>query len=774
MLAPALCGCLTGTPTGSASPSPAGSSTTSLLSTAPDLDAIDLRARYPQNDKLLDTTTTVGSPAAQVYYGDNSSPIASAPPTQQSVDSDPGTTGALAMEGNAVLDPRGYELNFENTPIETVAKTVLGDILHVGYTIDPRVQGNVTLSSGRPVPRRDVLYVLETALRVSGVALVREGTTYRLVPAVDATGTGTMDRADTLEAGYGITVVPLQFVSAGTLLKILDNFAAKPGMIRADPSRNLIVIQGNAADRQATLDSVHGLDADWLRGQSVGIFPVSNSMPEPVISELEKIVDAGDGGLSQSLVKLQPIARENAILAVTKRPELLKQIAMWVARLDKAGAAGTGVRVYRMRYGDAREVAGLLNNLFNGATDTGLDAPTNELAPGSGVMSSTSGSQAAGASGLAANPASGTSGAQASPAPSGPGGLATQLAANPGFTGISPNGANRGGSLGGGNGQPILTNVRISPDVTNNSLLIYSNQENYRIIQRTLEQLDRPQLQVAIDATIAEVTLNDQLNYGVQFFLQSRNLSINNIPLNNNNTSTTSTTSGTGGALTNTLSQVLPGFNFLAGSQANPQLILDALNSVTSVKVLSTPSIVVVDNQPASLVVGDQIPITTQSAVSVLTPGAPIVNNIAYENTGVILHIVPRINVNGNVMLKVEQEISSVENNANATTLTPTVSQRLVKSSIVVASGQTVLLAGLISDTQNKSQNGIPGLDQIPGLGILFSQTTKSTQRDELIIFIRPQIIRNGSDAHRIVEELRAKMIGLPPPNGLSSCCIAK
>jgi general secretion pathway protein D len=326
----------------------------------------------------------------------------------------------------------------------------------------------------------------------------------------------------------------------------------------------------------------------------------------------------------------------------------------------------------------------------------------------------------------------------------------------------------------GGNGQPILTNVRISPDVTNNSLLIYSNQENYRIIQRTLEQLDRPQLQVAIDATIAEVSLNDQLNYGVQFFLQSRNLSINNIPTanNNNNNNNNNNTAGAGGTLTNTLSQMLPGFNFLAGSQANPQLILDALNTVTSVKVLSTPSIVVVDNQPASLVVGDQIPITTQSAVSVLTPGAPIVNNIAYENTGVILHIIPRINANGNVMLKIEQEISNVANNANATTLTPTVSQRRVKSSIVVASGQTVLLAGLISDTQNKSRNGIPGLDQIPGLGILFSQTTKSAQRDELIIFIHPQIIRNGGDAHRIVEELRAKMIGLPPPNGVSGCCI--
>ena len=207
------------------------------------------------------------------------------------------------------------------------------------------------------------------------------------------------------------------------------------------------------------------------------------------------------------------------------------------------------------------------------------------------------------------------------------------------------------------------------------------------------------------------------------------------------------------------INRVLPGFNFLVGTEAQPQVIINALHAVTDVKILSNPSLVVIDNQAATLQVGDQIPITTQSAQSVIAPGAPVVSNVDYRNTGIILRVAPRINANGNVLLNIEQEISAVADNANANTLTPTVSQRRVASSIAVANGQTVLLAGLISDTQNRSRSGIPGLDKIPGVGELFSQNNGTIRRTELIIFIRPQIIRNGVDAYRVAAQLRDKIV---------------
>jgi general secretion pathway protein D len=739
---------------------------------------IDLSARFPKRVGSTDNSPT-GGPQSQAYYGDGTLATAGVSPRAASqLGDDALTTGALHPGTDATPGTQGFELNFENTPVQTVAKTVLGDILGVGYTIDPRVQATVSLSSGRPVPKKDILYVLESALRVSNVALVRDGRAFRLIPASEASGSGSIEGASEVEAGYGITVVPLQFVSAQTLTRLIDSFATKPGTVRADPARNLVVIQGSAADRRAVIDTVMSFDADWMRGQSVGIYPVSNSTPEPVITELEKIIDAGEGGLSQNLVKLQPIGRQNSILVVTRKPELLKTVSAWITRLDRSGSAGTGVKVYRMRYGDARQVAELLNGIFTGNTSGAIDSPSNQLVPGGGAVASSSGRLGTGASTqTGSTPQPGSSMGSQQPLGGGPGsfdarfadasgGRLAQNTAAPAAV-YSPGGNNAGGAA------PILPNVRIAADTVNNAVLVYANQENYRIIERTLQQIDRPQLQVAIDATIAEVTLNDTLNYGVQFFLKSSNVGL---PANSGSIVNT-TNDAASSAASALISRVLPGFNFLAGTEAQPQVILSALHAVTDVKVLSTPSLVVVDNQFATLQVGDQIPVSTGTA-TVLSTNNTVVNTVDYRNTGVILRVAPRVNANGNVLLDIEQEISSVADNANAATLTPTVSQRKVKSSIAVASGQTVLLAGLISQTQNHGRTGIPGLDQIPGLGALFSNTIGSAQRTELIIFIRPQIIRNGVDAGRIAEELRSKMKGkfssdaqTTPSGGAGACC---
>jgi len=310
--------------------------------------------------------------------------------------------------------------------------------------------------------------------------------------------------------------------------------------------------------------------------------------------------------------------------------------------------------------------------------------------------------------------------------------------------------------------------VRITPDAVNNSLLIYADQGNYKIIEATLQQIDKPALQVAIEATIAEVTLTNELSYGVQFFLKSKGFGLppdRGSLLNTQSTqppsTTTTTDAATGIATTVTsglINRVLPGFNLLLGSELSPSAILDALHTVTSVKVLSNPSLVVINNQVATLQVGDVVPVSTGSA-TVLTTSNTVVNTIDYRNTGIILHVSPRINVNGNVRLEVEQEISNVSPQT-ATSLTPTVSERRVKSSISVASGQTVLLAGLISEQQQGNRNGIPLLDEIPHLGDAFSHQDKTGTRTELIIFIRPQIIRDGQDAHNVAEELRSKLRG--------------
>jgi general secretion pathway protein D len=679
----------------------------------------------------------------------------------------------------------GFDLNFENTPVATVAKVVLGDILGTGYTIDPRVQGTVSLVSVRPVAKSDIVFVLEDALRLSGVVLIRDTAGYRLTPLGDAVGAGRVDAsASNAEPGYGISVVPLQYVSAQTLLKLMDSFATKAGTVRADATRNLLLIQGTGAERRTAVDTAMSFDVDWMRGQSVGIFPLVNSSPEPLIAELEKIVDSGENGLSQNVIKFQPVARLNAIMVVSKKPALLHTAATWIKRLDYADTARTSVHVYRVKYGDARQIARVLTDMFIGGSSSQLDSADNQIAPGSGTSttsssdrlsangnsslnnssmsnsSSSSGFGSSSSSGFGARPASGTGATS---------GFGTSTGA-PGSAN-TPATASLDNRSSGSGGPPVLEGVRITADTVNNNLLIYADQENYRIIESTLHQLDQPQLQVAIDATIAEVTLNDELSYGVQFYLTSHNLGLRpdqGSVLNTQSTSAPTTTATTAasstaaaaGTVANAfINRAFPGFNFLIGSEAQPSAILDALHTVTSVKVLSNPSLVVVNNQVAALQVGDAVPVSTGSA-TVLTGNNTVVSTTDYRNTGIILQVSPRINANGNVRLDVEQEISNVAATTPAGSLTPTISERKVKSSISVANGQTVLLAGLISAQQNGNRNGIPLLEQIPGLGNAFSHQDNTGTRTELIIFIRPQIIRDGTDAHYVAEELRSKLRG--------------
>jgi general secretion pathway protein D len=738
------------------------------VSRAPDpFDAIrnlDLQPRFPEPSGT--TGAPPPTPRGESYFG-----------REETID--PAAAAQQASDGQG----DGYALNFENAPVTTVAKVILGNILRANYTIDPRVQGTVTISSGRPVAKGDLVFVLENALRMSNVVLVLDKGGYRLIPAGEATGSGRVTAAAGADQpGYGLTVVPLRYASAPTILKLLDSFALKPGAARVDPARNLILVQGSGPERRGAVETILSFDVDWMRGQSVGIYPVQSATPEAIISELEKILANGEGGLNQSMVKLQPIARLNAVLVVTQQPNLLRVASTWIARLDKSNTAGAGVRVYRLRYGDAKQIAQLLNDIFGAQSGNGLESAVSQIAPGAGVTTASNGLsngdrststldmgaglRAAGATLGAATGPGGTS--QAGGAPSFD---ARFGATNAGTSGLASPGA-AGARVGNGQGGSFeLPGVRITADTVNNSVVVYANQDRYRLIEQAIQQLDRPQLQVAIHATIAEITLNNDLRYGVQYFIQSSDVGMaankGSLALANSLAVTNPASTAVNGAASAAstvasaaLNRVLPGFNLLLGPEATPRVILDALRNVTDVKVLSTPSVVVLDNQLATLVVGDQVPVSTQSATILTNPNTPLINTIDYRNTGVILRVAPRINVNGNVLLNIEQEISNIADNINATTLTPTISQRKVKSSVAVTSGQSVLLGGLISEIQDRSRQGIPLVEEIPILGEAFARNTRTTRRTELVIFIQPQIIRDSVDAYKVAEELRTKLKG--------------
>ncbi|HXW30269.1 MAG TPA: type II secretion system secretin GspD [Xanthobacteraceae bacterium] len=667
--------------------------------------------------------------------------------------------------GTLVTGAEGVDINFENADIATVARTLLSDTLGLSFVVDPRVQGSITLASNGPIARKDVLPVFESVLRMSNAALVRDGNLIKILPVPEATGTGPVTLGGG-EPGFGVSIVPLRYTSAPTIAKAVENFVTRPGAVRVDQARNLLLIQGTTSERRDALVVIATFDVEWLHNQSVGIYPLKSTTPETMIRELEKVFDAGDGGQGQGVVRFQPVARMNAVMVVTRNEKMLERATQWVGRLDHSDTSGTTVRIYQLSFGNATKIAKILNDIFVGKSGTGAEtAPANQLAPGTNAT----------ASRLDALSVGGGGGAAGSPSSASTGGSTTgQMGGSDSNSRASIQTAfgsfadrwNQDESGGGGPSgavpRGVFQNVRITANTSDNSIVIYSNQEDYRVIEHALQQLDRPQLQVAIDAMVAEVTLNDQLQYGVQYFLTS-----SAVGLGSNQGSAGLFNAATSAAQTALLARVLPGFNLLLGSEANPRLIISALDSVSKTKVLSAPSLVVTDNQPAILEVGQDVPISTGSA-TVLTTSNTVVNTIDMRSTGIILKVLPHVHPNGSIELELEQEVSAVVPTATQT-LTPTITERRVHSTVRMTSGQTVLLGGLISEQDQATTAGMPVIDQIKYLGDLLSNKTDIRNRTEIIIFIKAQLIRNGFDAQKVSEEFRERLQSMQTPRAVVS-----
>jgi general secretion pathway protein D len=640
----------------------------------------------------------------------------------------------------------GYQLNFDSASLAEVVKVILGDTLRLPYHYDPRVQGQVTLSTGKAVSREELLAVLESALKMNNGALIGSDGGYRITPAGEAVGgevaSVSLNREEALLPGFGVSVLPLHNVAAEAMLRLLENFITKGGSLRAETTGNLLLVRGTAGERRSLMEVAASFDVDWLKGQSAGIFPLTHTTPDEIINELTQTMQSEQGDLVAKMIRFQPIHRLNAVLVLSRQSSHLKKAAEWIRRLDRSNAAGQSLYVYRVENGKAQDLAALLNDTL-GSGGIARRAPRTEVAPGREVAS------------LSAR------GAQSNPLTTGalPGQQSGQQIGKvqPVMAAPTPQPQRRPDpppSPGAGPAQPgaqaaAPPDIRIIADDVNNLLLIKSSPSDYQRILGVLRRVDRAPLQVMINATIAEVTLNDTLRYGVQVFLKGKKFAGGHV-----------------NAQEIPLAPSFPGLNFIVGSFAEPHVVLDALASVTEVKVVSSPSVVVLDNQPALLKVGDEVPVSTQQTVAVESPNAPIISSIRFRDTGVILKVIPRVNSSGLVTMDIEQEISAVVPQPGGPSLTPTISQRRIASTISVYSGQMVALGGLISEQQNRDKSGLPVINRIPILGDLIGTNERGTKRTELIVFIRPQVIRDPRDARAVTEELRSRLhhMSLPPP----------
>ncbi len=647
---------------------------------------------------------------------------------------------------------QGITFNFVNASVTAVAQTIFGQLLKVNYTVDGGVQGTITLQTTRPLSIDEVLPALETSLQMANLALTHEADGYHIVPLANApqAAAGNLSVAGGPQTpGYGYEIIPLQYANAASIEKLIQPLAQSNVQIQADTTHNLLIVAGTSQDRAAIAANVAVFDVDWLAGMSYALVPMQNASAAEVTKEVEQII-GGDNSPLNGVVRLVTISQLNAVLIITQQPRYLAQVQGWVERLDQqAPSDQRQVFIYHVQNGKASDIAKTLDNLLgendsNQGNDLGTDNSADDNSNG------------ADNSGADDNPLSSSGNSASAPIPgigsTGGNFSGGQNNAFPGQQQTSSIGGALGGSSDEAGAAALLGGTtdteappRITADDNNNVLLIYATPDQYRSMEAALQQLDVEPMQVMLEAAVAEVTLNSQLQYGVQYYFQQGNFtSLNTL------------------AKTASVAPIVPGFAAILSPGDNIQIILNALESITHVNVISAPKLLVLNNQPAALDVGDEVPITTQTAQSTTSADAPLVSTIQYQPTGVILHVTPRINDGGLVTLDVSQEVSEVSTTTSSTLNSPTISERKISTIVAVPDGQTVALGGLIQSDEEKANSGVPGLDRIPVLGVLFSNRDTTLTRTELLVLITPHVVQTPGSLQAVTDTLRSELSDVP------------
>lgn len=671
----------------------------------------------------------------------------------------PASRKPLTLQGEDVT------LNFEQAPLTDVVHAILGDLLKLGYSIDQPLKGEITLRTQSPIPRDQILPILESLLQANGAALVRDDKGFYHIGPIEALRGTAPVRSNILAPGYSTVIVPLKYIGAAEMAEILKPLAPPEALVRVDTVRNLLVLSGTANQVEGWTDIITSFDVDLFKGMSVGIFPLEHASVKEAEAALKLLLGSGAGAQPASptggqaasatavspltgMIRVLPIERLNSLLVVTPRAHYLDQVQDWIGRLDRPPENDFEPQlfVYPVQNGTARHLAQLLNGLFSGMLGNAQDQSAlrqpqdSGLAPGLAASNLTSGAS----SGTESLPSLGALGG-------GPGGT---LGNGASATSTGAFGAMERGLTGSTRTAASQTvaqialapQVRVVADEENNALIIHAPRKDYRKIESALKQLDVAPTQVLIEASILEVTLTDDLKYGLEWYLDnalgsgwrgSSQLNLN--------------ASGGIGAMQ-------PGFAFTLTNPAGAvRAVLNSLAEKSLVKVISSPSVMVLDNQTASIHVGDQQPIRSAET---LTTGGNLTTSIQYKDTGVMLAVTPSVNASGIVSMNIRQSVTDV-GQVDSATGQRSFLQREVGTRVAVRSGETIVIGGLIRDNRTQGKTGIPWLMDLPAVGNLFSTTTDNGQRTELLVMITPRVLTSDQELRDISREMRQRLHGL-------------
>ncbi|KFN47229.1 type II secretion system secretin GspD [Arenimonas metalli] len=703
---------------------------------------------------FLTGCATAGGPVIQR----GADPLANAPAQAEAAPDAAAAAGAQATSGAIITPGTGQVINqrvasspppaiestgeatfnFEGESVHAVVKAILGDLLQQNYVIAPGVQGQVTLATPRPVNAAQALGLLEMVLGWNNARLIWTDGRYNVVPADQALAGNLSPRTGGVAnaRGYEVRAVPLQYISAAEMKKVLEPYARPNAVVNVDAARNMIVVAGTRGELQNYLRTIEIFDVDWLAGMSVGVFPLQSSEATKMVDELNAVFGEGGSTPVSGMFRFMPLEGQNAVMVITPQARYLREAQSWIERLDAGGGEGARLYTYEVLYMKAEDLADQLSQVFGGQGGSGAGADRGgppSVMPGLEPVRIRSIDTPAVD---AADPKARAEGERAASA----GG-----------------GAGASGASGGADGIALGSDadVSISAVEESNALLVRATPGQWESIRRAIERLDTMPLQVHIEAQVVEVQLTGELSYGVNWFFENA-VEDADLP--------SAAGRSIWGDIAGSVGADGVGWTFLG---RNAAAVITALDSVSNVRLLSTPSVVVRNNAEAKLDVGTKIPVNSTSFNPIT--GDPGVGNgtftqVQYLDTGVILTVTPRISRDGTVFMEIEQEVSSP---GAARPDDPTGNVPINKRSLIteaaIKSGETVMLAGLITEGTTDGSSGVPGLSRLPVIGGLFGTKTRDSNRSEVIILVTPRVIRDPAEARKLTDEYGERFRALEP-----------
>ena len=714
------------------------------------LVATPIQAQEPSEQELFEG----GEPAVEEEFeeeGEEGELVEEGESQEEEVVEQVATPPVQASPPQRLISSDGLIFRFNDVPITTLIDTVMKE-LGYSYIIDPRVQGTASIHTMGEIPRENAFEILEQLLQMNGQGIVRQEGMYVIVPLqltpkiphelivnpeasqvqegaappaaaqlqpapqpVPPTPAAQEPVVSTIgppqEPGPGeiqnegvlTYVITLHHIPSSEMVTLITPFVSNGANMINYASANILILTDYRKNVEQVLKLIRLLDTEYFDMTTVDLVPIRYNQAADIAEDLAHIFAPG----APAGVHLVTIERLNSILVVTRSADVFQEVQEWIDKLDTP-SSGSNLRtfVYLVENNTATNIANILSQLYQ---------------DGVGVPSM------------------------------GEGGQLQQQATEPGFVPSQQlpqerfRGSNLGPSLtgrpmaGGSDIRAVVTgNIKIVVNEFNNSLIIQATEGDYQFLLQTIRQLDVLPRQVLIEAKIYAVELQDNLSYGVSAFLEARNPDLGPPTI--------------GSIVDGTLNATTTAF---IGSSRQLRAVISALSAKTHVRILEAPRILALDGVQAQINIGAEVPVTTASFGDPLQSGSTnFVNSIQFRPTGVTLLILPRISASGIVTMDLAIEVSQATGQA----LTPTINTNSINTSLIVRDGQTVAIAGIISDSFDEGRNRVPVLGSIPVIGGLFGTTTRNKRRNELVFFITPHVIRNLPTATELTRDFRRSL----------------